>query len=95
MGHIEIPINLNEEVKFKLTDYGREVHSRYYKDLIKDNDDLFKIFKYVDLQVDENGYSKMQLWKFMQIFGKEMFLANKEVIKPLEIIYTLEEGETK
>lgn len=99
MSNNEIAINLNEEVRFKLTDYGREVYSRYlgleYDDLIKDNDDLFKIFKYVGSQVDENGYCEMQLWKFMQIFGKEMFMGNKEVIKPLEIIYTLEGGETK
>ena len=47
------PINLNHEVKIKLTDYGRDLLAK----------------KRLTRQPDEAGYTKFQLWELMNIFG--------------------------
>ena len=36
-------------------------------------------------KVDTDGYTKFQLWDFMQIYGKYMILGAPEVIKPLDV----------
>lgn len=55
-------VNINEYIKVKLTDRGKEIYRNHYHDV--DNE-------YVPtLDVDEEGFCKFQLWKFMQIFGE-------------------------
>lgn len=55
-------VNLNEYIKVKLTDKGKEIYKNYYKE-ITDN--------YVPtLDTDEECYCKFQLWEFMKIFGE-------------------------
>ena len=55
-------VNLNEYIKVKLTDKGKEIYKNHYHDI----DD-----EYVPtLDVDEEGFCKFQLWEFMQIFGE-------------------------
>ena len=55
-------VNLNEYIKVKLTDKGKEIYRNYYHDI----DD-----EYIPtLDVDEEGYCKFQLWDFMRIFGE-------------------------
>lgn len=55
-------VNLNEFIKVKLTDKGKEIYRNYYNDI----DD-----EYVPtLDIDEEGFCKFQLWRFMQIFGE-------------------------
>lgn len=55
-------VNLNEYIKVKLTDEGKEIYRNYYH--------------YIDdehvptLDVDEEGFCKFQLWEFMHIFGE-------------------------
>lgn len=77
-------INLNEIIKVKLTDYGQEIY--YHR-----NDDLILHgCKYVEQKfkkTDENGYSKFQLWDFMNVYGRYMLLGVQNIIEPLEIIY--------
>ncbi len=55
-------VNLNEYIKVKLTDKGKEIYRNYYNDIYDD---------YVPtLDVDEEGFCKFQLWYFMRIFGE-------------------------
>lgn len=78
-------INLNEYVKVKLTDYGLAVHydSWYYKEI-----HIRARFPYKLPRVDEQGYSKFQLWDLMSIFGSVMYLGNPNVpFEDNEIIY--------
>lgn len=59
-------VNLNEYIKVKLTDKGKEIYRNYYHDI----DD-----KYVPtLNTDEDGYCKFQLWYFMRIFGEHFYM---------------------
>lgn len=58
-------VNLNENIKVKLTDKGKEIYRSYYHNI----DD-----EYVPtLDIDEEGYCEFQLWVFMQIFGKHFW----------------------
>ncbi len=82
-------INLNESVKVKLTDLGKEIFYHQYD----------KINKAVGREVckprypteDENGYTKFQLWCFIQLYGEYIGIALPNVIEPLEIVYREEQ----
>ena len=64
--------NLNEYIKFKTNDIGRDVWMKYYTD--------FDI-NFTLPDADEDGYYKMQLWTFMRIFGQEMHNGMHQVIE--------------
>lgn len=55
-------VNLNEYIKVKLTDKGKEIYRNYWHDI--DDEDV------PTLDTDEEGYCKFQLWHFMRIFGE-------------------------
>lgn len=74
-------INLNDTVKFKLTDYGKEIWYHQYDDLNK-----FFTIEPEYPKVDEDGYTYMQLWSFMKLYGKHIYMGSKNVIEPLELI---------
>ena len=72
-------INLNRYVKVKLTDYGLGIH-KYTK--------LYDPQTYRPPIIDEQGYTKFQLWDLMNIFGDVMYLGNPNVpFEGNEIIY--------
>lgn len=75
---MEVRINLNERVRFKLSEYGKEVYRQ-----------RFEYNK--EPELDDDGYMEMQLWGFMNIFGEYMIMGISEVLKPLEIIYEQED----
>jgi len=57
--------NINEFVKVKLTDHGRQQYIEWYFSLYKGNPP----YSFIPMEEDENGYSKWQMWKLMQVFG--------------------------
>ena len=80
-----IRINLNEPIKVKLTDWGKEI---YYHQYDRINEHLGKeIHKPEFPKEDENGYTEFQLWRFMELYGRYMGMVSKNVIEPLEIVY--------
>ena len=54
--------NLNDYIKVKLTDKGKQFYNDYY-----DNDPP-------TLDIDDEGYSKFQMWDFMRIFGEHIHM---------------------
>lgn len=85
-----VAINLNEVVKVKLTDYGREI---YYHRFDKVNEAAGReVCKPSFPKVDADGYSRFQLWDFIHLYGNYIGMAQKNVIEPLEIVY---EGDTE
>ena len=85
---MEIKINLNETVKVKLTDYGKDVYYHQFDDLNK------RIIKNGGKPIephfpkeDENGYCEMQLWGLMDLYGNYMAMEHQNVFKPFQIIY--------
>lgn len=80
-------INLNDMVKFRLTQHGRDILSfkRYEYDcqtsFLPCNRDLFNpdiyypdIYYYPHV-IEKDGYCYMQLWEFMHTFGEYMVLS--------------------
>lgn len=81
-----IAVNLNERVRVKLTDYGKDIYYHQFDELNREAGK--QVIKPRFPKEDENGYASFQLWDFMNIYGKYMILGAPEVIKPLEIVLT-------
>lgn len=80
-----IRINLNEPIKVKLTDWGKEI---YYHQYDRINQIVGReICKPKFPKEDENGYTEFQLWCFMELYGEHMGMTLPNVIEPLEIVY--------
>lgn len=80
-----IRINLNEWIKVKLTDWGKEIYYHQY-DRINQIAGK-KICEPKFPKEDENGYTKFQLWCFIELYGEHMGITLPNVIEPLEIVY--------
>lgn len=80
-----IRINLNEPIKVKLTDWGKEI---YYHQYDRANQIAGReICKPRFPKEDENGYTEFQLWCFMELYGEHIGMTLPNVIEPLEIVY--------
>ena len=79
-----LKVNLNEIIKVKFTDYGRDIYYHRFDDLIA-RGALCLNPSYP--KVDEDGYSEIQLWEFMQIFGPHIRMGMPEVITESNSIY--------
>lgn len=78
-------INLNEPIKVKLTDWGKEI---YYHQYDKTNKIVGReVCKPKFPKEDENGYTEFQLWCFIELYGMHMGMTMPNVIEPLEIVY--------
>ena len=80
-----IRINLNEPIKVKLTDLGKEIYYHQYDRInqIVGREACKPSFP----KEDENGYTEFQLWCFMELYGEHMGMTLPNVIEPLEIVY--------
>ena len=78
-------ININEYVKVKLTDYGKEIFYHQY-------DEINSFYKCEKIKphypkVDKEGYASFQLWYFMNLYGRYIDMGMQNVIEPLEIVF--------
>ena len=71
--------NINDYIKVKLTGLGVSIHTEHYLKYLKD----CHMFRYAELTpyVDSEGYTKYQLWEFMNIFGEYMYTGSDQVIE--------------
>ena len=67
----KIIINLNDNVRFKLTDLGREIYYHTWPEYPEE---------------DADGYASMQLWEFVELYGPHIGMAKQNVIEPLNLI---------
>ena len=84
-----VKVNLNDLVKFKLTDRGKDIYFHQYDEL---NEYLkqkigVKPFGQQMPDVDDHGYTKMQLWEFIELYGKYIGMAKQNVIEPLNLYF--------
>lgn len=77
-------INLNDNVKVKLTPYGAEI---YYHQFDETNKQARRtvIEPYMP-EIDKDGYTQFQLHHFVNLYGEHIRMGNKNVIEPLDII---------
>ena len=78
----DVTINLNDKVRFKLTELGREIYYHQFDDLIKLGAQLTPERP----KEDAEGYASMQLWEFLELYGPHIGMARKNVIEPLNLI---------
>ena len=78
-------LNLNDEIKVKLTEHGKDIYYHQYDRL----NTAFgrEICKPKYPKVDENGYTTFQLWCFMELYGVHMGMTLPNVIEPLDIVF--------
>lgn len=88
----EVKINLNELVKVRLTDLGKDIYYHRYDELFAKSGRT--ICKPTFPKEDEKGYTHFQLWEFIKIYGNHIGLLNPNVIEPLKIIYEPPKEET-
>ena len=80
-------INLNQQIKVKLTPFGVEI---YYHQ----NDELNKKIKEnggTQLEprmpeIDKDGFTKFKLWYFIELYGQHIGMCKPNVIEPINII---------
>ena len=88
----EVRFNINNTIKVKLTDEGKEL-------LVKKIAEGNKVagvapdFIPSDYQEDEEGYIHPQLWHFMDIFGSHFFNGGPCYIENNEIILEKEKEQ--
>ena len=90
-----VKVNLNDQVKFKLTDRGKDIYFHQYDEL---NEYLkqkigVKPFGQKMPEVDDDEYTKMQLWSFIEMFGKHIGIAKPNVIEPLNLYFETNEED--
>lgn len=73
----EVSINLNNKVKVKLTTHGIYVYNSFYGDVFR---------KDCSLDIDENGYSEMQLHEFITIYGSYFPFRIKEILQDMNLV---------
>ena len=83
--------NINEIIKVKLTQKGKLIYLEYQIEIQKRFDrDGIKIEVPLNIEVDSEGFSSFQLWRFMEIFGSHMYCGAEPVIEG-PILYLPEE----
>lgn len=67
-----VEFNINETVKVKLTDHGRDIYYHQYDALNSKCKRIINAPKFP--KTDENGYTSFQLWNLMELYGPYMKL---------------------
>lgn len=80
-------INLNDIIKVKLAPLGAEIYYHQYDEVnkkIKKNGgtELEPLMP----QIDKDGFTEIQLWHFMELYGEHIGMCKPNVINPLDII---------
>ena len=87
-----VEINLNETIRVKLTDLGKDIYYHQFDEL---HESLKKRgvspFRPTRPRVDADGFTSMQLWHFIELYGSYIGVAKPNVIEPINIYYDLDE----
>ena len=79
-------LNLNQFVRVKFTDLGKDIYYHQYDELIAVMKDRgVKPISPSYPPVDKDGYSTMQLWCFIELYGPHIGMCKPNVIEDLYI----------
>ena len=81
---MNVEINLNDIVRVKLNDYGKEIFYHQFDELNKKSGR--EVIKPHFPKVDDEGYTKMQLWEFMQIYGSHTGMGFHQYLETLNVV---------
>lgn len=78
-------INLNDRIRVRLTPLGIKIFYSQFDEL---NLSLGKeVLKPHMPAINKDGYTEMQLWHFIQLYGPYIGVGRENVIEPLDIIF--------
>ena len=88
---MQISLNLNDAVKVKLTDWGKEIYYHQF-DALSEN---IRRRGGTPIEprmppVDADGYTTMQLWAFIQLYGPYTGMTKPPYIMPLNLMFECE-----
>ena len=69
-----LPFNVNDYVRVRLTDRGRQIHRENFRKL-NATLVLHADIKYTPPPEDADGWSEWQMWDLMSTFGEHMWLS--------------------
>jgi hypothetical protein len=81
--------NVNYYIWVKLTKEGREIYYEHHKDIYPM---LLRAGYGIPAIVEEDGWSKFQMWDFMQIFGSHIHMG---ICGPMETQIEIEVEDEK
>lgn len=84
----ETVLNLNDIIRVKFTDYGKDIYYHQYDNLIGQGVNISRSYP----KVDDKGYTDIQLWVFMNTFGSHLKLGMMNQIIEDNTIYIKEES---
>lgn len=84
----ETVLNLNDTIRVKFTDYAKDIYYHQYDDLINQGAPMIRDYPKVDI----NGYTNIQVWVFMRIFGPHIKFGMRDQIIENNTIYIKEES---
>ncbi len=67
-------LNMNQNVKVKLTQVGRDILREQHFKLCEDASLVSEKFPYTEPNIDSDGYTQFQLWILMKTFGPHLHL---------------------
>lgn len=70
-------INWNDTIKVKLTEYGQDIYYHHYDDAIAMGAKIKRHY----CKTDDKGFSELQLWAFMEIFGPYIGMTCPNVVE--------------
>lgn len=89
-----MPFNLNQYVKVRLTDHGRQHHYDQWLELAS-NMRSWPKERYVRPKVDADGYCKWQMHDLMQIFGSKVGVGFPLMFEPQVLLEVDAEEDTE
>lgn len=91
----EFSFNINHMIKVKLTDSGKDILNKHFSEINKYCESLelnYTLTQYVEEYAEgADGYTKFQLWDFMNIFGSYFRLGSPLIIQNNDIIFNEED----
>lgn len=83
-------INLNDTIKVKLTPLGADIYYRQYDDFIEqmkreNNHKVLETVKPRMPRIDKDGFTEIQFWHFIQLYGEYTGIAKQDVIEGCSI----------
>ena len=93
-------VNLNQNMKVKLSDLGKEIYYHRFDEVNK----TIKLHGGKPIEpkmpkVDAEGYTRFQMWQFMNLYGEYMTMSGERVLETLDVIiedgWIVEEGDSK
>lgn len=74
---MSLGININEVVKVQLTDLGKNIYYHQFDEFNCNHG--YNLIKPKFPEVDDDGYTKFQLWKLMKLYGQYFTMGKSEL----------------